>query len=343
MSKPRVTQKMIAKELGITITTVSKALKDYPDISAKTKEAVNTLAREWNYLPDSQALALRSQHTRTIGLVIPEIVHYFFSNVIKGILRSSEERGYQLLITLSRNDRELEENQINLLYAQRVEGILISLANETSDHTHLNFLKDRQVPVVMFDKVHPSYQCKKVVIDDFKGGYDATKHLIKQGCTKIAHIRGPLNPQNSIGRFNGYLQALKDYGLSYDPNLIKVCKEVNFEEGLKFAEELLSENSKIDGIFTVTDQVGVGAMKAAQKKGIKVPEELKIIGFSDSQIAQVSQPTLSTIHQPGFEIGLTAARILIDEIEELDLEEESNPPAEYILNTAVIARESTQK
>lgn len=332
---------MIAKELGITITTVSKALKDYPDISLKTKEAVKALAREWNYLPDSQALALRSQHTRTIGLVVPEIVHYFFSNVIKGILRSAEERGYQLLITLSRNDRDLEENQINLLYAQRVEGILISLANETSDHAHLNFLRDRQVPIVMFDKVHPAYPCKKVVIDDFKGGYRATQHLIKRGCTRIAHIRGPLKPQNSIGRFNGYIKALEDYGLNYDPNLIKVCREVNFEEGLQFAEELLSKDPSIDGIFTVTDQVGVGAMKAAQKKGLKIPEDLKVIGFSDSQIAQVSQPTLSTIHQPGFEIGLTAARILIDEIEELVNDESPNLTSEYILNTSVIAREST--
>lgn len=341
MSKPRVTQKMIAKELGITITTVSKALKDYPDISPKTKEAVKTLARDWNYLPDSQALALRSQHTRTIGLVIPEIVHYFFSNVIKGILRSAEERGYQLLITLSRNDRDLEENQINLLYAQRVEGILISLANETTDHAHLNYLKDRQVPVVMFDKVHPDYECKKVIIDDFKGGYHATEHLIKQGCIKIAHIRGPLSPQNSIGRFNGYVQALKDYGLTYDPKLIKVCQEVNFEEGFQFGEELLSANPQVDGIFAVTDQVGVGAMKAAQKKGLKIPKDLKVIGFSDSQIAQVSEPTLSTIHQPGFEIGLTAARILIDEIEELANEEDPNLGTEYILNTSIIAREST--
>lgn len=341
MSKTRITQKMIAQELGITTTTVSKALKDYPDISRSTKEAVKALAREWNYLPDYQALALRNQHTRTLGLVIPEIVHYFFSNVIKGIIQSAEERGYQLLITLSRNSRDLEENQLNLLYGQRVEGILISLANETVDHAHLMFLQKQEVPVVMFDKVASDFNCRKVIIDDERGGYLATKHLIDKGCKKIAHIRGPLEPLNSKGRFNGYRRALLEHGLAFDEQLIRVCQDVNFDEGYNFGLELLNQVDDLDGIFAVTDQVGVGAMKAAQKMGIKVPNELKIIGFSDSQIAQVSHPPLSTIHQPGFEIGQTAARILIDEIEGVGKDIDYDLAQEYVLNTSIIERGST--
>ena len=341
MSKTRITQKMIAQELGITTTTVSKALKDYPDISSTTKEAVKALAREWNYLPDYQALALRNQHTRTLGLVIPEIVHYFFSNVIKGIIKSAEERGYQLLITLSRNSRELEENQLNLLYGQRVEGILISLANETVDHAHLMFLQKQEVPVVMFDKVASNFNCKKVIIDDERGGYLATKHLIDKGCKRIAHIRGPLEPLNSQGRYNGYRKALLEHGLSFDQQLIRVCKNVNFDEGYNFGLELVDQVEGLDGIFAVTDQVGVGAMKAAQQKGYHIPDELKVMGFSDSQIAQVSQPALSTIHQPGFEIGQTAARILIDEIEGIAKDIESDLAQEYVLNTSIIERGST--
>lgn len=341
MSKSRTTQKMIAKELGITTTTVSKALKDYPDISLKTKEAVKALAREWNYFPDYQALAFKSKHTRTIGLVIPEIVHFFFSNVIKGILQSSEERGYQLLITLSRNSRELEETQLNLLYGQRVEGILISLANETADHAHFMFLQEQEVPIVMFDKVAEGFNCQKVIIDDEKGGFIATEHLISRGCKRIAHIRGPLKPLNSIGRFEGYRKALAAHGIPFEPQLVKTCTEVNFQEGYDFALELLQQYPDIDGIFTVTDQVGVGALKAARSLGLRVPEDLKIIGFSDSQIAQVSEPPLSTIHQPGFEIGQTAARILIDEIEGTASPSPTELAQEYILNTSIIVRGST--
>lgn len=340
--KKRVTQKMIAQELGLTVTTVSKALKDYPDLNPATKKKIKDLARKWHYIPDSQALALRSQHTQTIGLIIPEIVHFFFSNVIQGILHSAEEKGYQLIITVSRNDREIEERQLELLYTQRVDGVLISISNETNDSNHFRLLKEQGVPVVMFDKVLADFDCKKVLVDDFKGGEMATQHLIDCGCKRIAHIRGPMTPNNSIGRYQGYLKALTDNKIHTSEELIKVCNKVDYEEGYKFTQELLQLPDPPDGIFAITDQVGVGALRAAQDLGLKVPEDLKIIGFSNSQIGQVSNPPLSTIHQPGFEIGKTAARLLIDEI---DLESNSSLPEnlaeEYLLSTKLISRGST--
>ncbi|MGB0978996.1 MAG: LacI family DNA-binding transcriptional regulator [Croceimicrobium sp.] len=340
--KKRITQKMIAQELGLTVTTVSKALKDYPDLNANTKKRIQDLARKWHYIPDSHSLALRNQQTQTIGLIVPEIVHFFFSNVIKGILHSAEEKGYQLIITVSRNDRKLEERQLELLYTQQVDGVLISISNETVDSNHFQLLKNQGVPIVMFDKVLQDFECKKVLIDDFKGGEMATQHLIDRGCQRIAHIRGPLAPSNAIGRYQGYLEALAKNNLPIKEEFVKVCSQVNYDEGYSFTQELLQMPNPPDGIFAITDQVGVGALRAAQDLGIKVPEDLKIIGFSNSQIGQVSNPPLSTIHQPGYEIGKTAARLLIDEI---SLAENSpqmdNLTENYILSTKLISRAST--
>ncbi len=342
MSKHRTTLKDIARKLGFTVTTVSKALKDYPDISAETKQAVRELAKELNYQPNTQALALRGNRSFTIGLIIPEIVHFFFSNVIKGIMNYAEKQGYQVLITLSNNSLESEKKQAHLLFVNKVDGILVSLSNETDSTDHFDIFKEFEIPIVMFDKVVDGFNCNKVVIDDEQGAYTATEHLIKQGCKRIAHIRGPKQPLNSRGRFNGYRKALKNYDLPFDPNLVKECKDVTLEEGYEFGKKLLVGPNPPDGIFGVTDQVATGALRAAQDLEISIPNELKVVGFSDSQIAQISRPPLSTIHQPGYEIGETSVKLLIHEIEKQD--QKDPKPISYqnvVLDTYLIKRDTT--
>jgi len=316
MSKHRVTLKQIAEEIGVTVTTVSKALKDYPDIGKETKRKVKALAKEWNYQPDSQAQALRNQKTFTIGLILPEIVHFFFSNVIKGISDYANQKGYQIIIALSDNLTETEEKQVNLFFRNKVDGVLVSLANDTTSTEHFNQLTQFDIPVVMFDKVSESFPCSQVLIDDSYNAEVATKHLIDKGCKTVAHIRGPKGPLNSEKRFEGYVKAVQKGGLTVDEKMIKQCEHVTYEEGYVLTKELLQSDNPPAGIFAVTDQVGAGALEAAQELGVSVPDQLKVVGFSDSQIAKIAKPGLTTIHQPAYEIGETAARLLIDEIEQ---------------------------
>lgn len=340
MAKHRIQLKDLADQLGVNVATVSKALKDYPDISEKTKKKVRELAEKLNYLPDTQAGALRGKHSYIIGLIVPEIVHFFFSNVINGIMNYVEENGYRLLITLSGNSTEREEKQLKLLFGAKVDGVLTSLANETSETKHFDILRDYEIPVVLFDKVDDSLPFSQVIVNDAKGAYDATIHLIRRGCKRIAHIKGPKNPSNAKKRLEGYLNALKDSKIEFDPELVKECTDVTFDEGYQFTKELLSLPNPPDGIFAVTDQVGVAAINAARDCGFDVPGQLKVVGFSDSQIAQTSMPSLTTIHQPGYEIGETAARLLIEEINRAS---ESYPPKpqKIVMETQLVRRGST--
>lgn len=208
-----ITLKEIATTLGISITTVSKALKDYSDVSEKTKKAVKELAEKLNYTPNSFAVNLRTKESKTIGLIIPEVTHHFFSNIIKSIIDAAEKNGYLVIILQSNESLELEKKQVDLLINKRVDGILISLSNESNNDSHIQDILNRKIPLVMFDKIAKLAKCSKVVIDDQKAGFDATQHLIDKGCRKIAHIRGPLNPQNSIDRYLGYKKALETNGI----------------------------------------------------------------------------------------------------------------------------------
>ena len=278
-----ITLKEIAEQLNISVTTVSKALKDYPDVSKKTKGKVKELAKTLNYRPNTFAVNLRTKESKTIGLIIPVIVHHFFSSVIKGIVSEAEKKGYLVIILQSNESYELEKKQIDLLISQRVDGILISLANGTADYKHFNEVINQGKPIVMFDKIAKIVNCSKVIIDDRKAAYTATQHLIDIGCKRIAHFRGALLPQNSIDRFLGYKKALLDNNLPYDPSLVYICEcgELSFEEGKMNAKKLLEDHVDVDGIFINTDLVAIGAMTEFQKMGVKIPEDISIVGFSN--------------------------------------------------------------
>jgi len=310
------TLKQIATQLGVSITTVSKALKNYPDVSPKTKKAVVDLATKLNYTPNSFAVNLRTKESKIIGLIIPTVDYNFFSKVFEGVLKEAEKRKYLVIILRSNEKLEVEKKQIELLLKKRVDGILMSLSNETGDFDHINNILQNKTPLVLFDKIAKLVNCSKVAINDRKAAYDAVTYLIKKGHKKIAHFRGSYMPQNSIDRFLGYKKALEDHNIIYDPSLVYMCdNNTDFEDGYNNAKKIVIDHPDVDAIFAITDLVAVGAIKYLNDVGIKMPDQIAIFGFCNSFMSEIITPKLTTIDQPGFEIGKRAASILFDEIE----------------------------
>ncbi|MDP5045037.1 MAG: LacI family transcriptional regulator [Leeuwenhoekiella sp.] len=336
----QTTLRDIAEKLNISITTVSKALKGYKDVSPKTRKKVLEIAESLNYKPNSFAVNLRTKESRIIGVIIPDVVHHFFSTVVNGIIELAEKKGYLVIVLQSNESYELEKKQIDLLIDKRVDGIIISLANKTDDFKHLLEVIDRKIPLVMFDKIAKVVPCSKVVIDDRKAAYIATSHLLKNGCKRIAHFRGTLIPQNAIDRFLGYKQALKDYNIPYDPSIVYECPAVDFEDGIRNAEKLLQDHTDIDGLFTGADQVAVGAIKVFNEKGIKMPQDIALIGFSNWFVSSAITPTLSTVDQPGFKMGKKAFKLLLKELN-AGKQKTAIKHKTVVLPTALITRDST--
>lgn len=335
------TLKQIALQLGISITTVSKALKNYSDVSEKTKKAVIDLATELNYTPNSFAVNLRTKESKTIGLIIPTVVHHFFSNVIEGILEEAEKRNYMVIILQSNENYELEKKQVALLLNKRVDGILISLSNGTGEFDHLKTILANKTPLVLFDKIAKIVNCSKVTINDRKAAYDAVTYLIKKGYKKIAHFRGSYLPQNAIDRFLGYKKALEDNNIVYDSSLVYLCENnLDFEDGYENAKKIIAEHPDIDAIFAVTDLVAIGIIKYFNEIDIPIPKQIAVFGFSNWFMSSIISPKLTTIDQPGFEIGKKSATILFDEIHS----KKNNEPIIFQsieLETSIIEREST--
>ncbi|WP_298515782.1 LacI family DNA-binding transcriptional regulator [uncultured Kordia sp.] len=336
-----VTLKDIAETLGISVTTVSKALKGYPDVSKKTRALVKELAETLNYKPNAFAVNLRTEESKTIGLIIPEIVHHFFSSVIKGIISQAEKKGYLVIILQSNESYALEKKQLDLLMNKRVDGILISLANGTADFKHITDIMDQGKPIVMFDKIAKIIKCSKVIIDDRKAAYTATQHLIDTGCKRIAHFRGPLLPQNSIDRFLGYKKALLDNNMTYDPSLVYIFDDMTFEVGEMFARKILSEHTDVDGIFVNTDLVAIGAITEFNRQDIKIPEDISIVGFSNWFMSSAITPSLTTINQPGFEMGKMAFKQLYKELKAKKKKKDIVPKI-IELETKLVKRNSTR-
>ena len=336
------TLKEIAETLGISITTVSKALKNYPDVSEKTRKAVLALVEELNYTPNSFAVNLRTKESKTIGLIIPEVVHHFFSNVINGIIAEAEKNGYLVIILQSNESLELEKKQVALLINKRVDGIIMSLSNESNNDFHIKEILRKEIPFVQFDKISKLIPSSKVIINDQKAAMEAVQHLIDKGCKKIAHIRGPENPQNAIDRFLGYKKALEKNGIPYDSKLVYTCKNVTFEEGSEFAEQIIKEHPDVDGIFVITDLVAVGVLSYFNEIGIQVPDQVAVIGFSNWFMSRVITPKLSTVDQPSYEMGVAAFDLLLEEMI-CRKDGKAFSPRTIELETSIIERDSSLK
>ncbi|MEO9964917.1 MAG: LacI family DNA-binding transcriptional regulator [Reichenbachiella sp.] len=340
--KGQVTLKDIAKMLKISVPTVSRALKNYPDISRETKRKVLQLVEELNYRPNQFALNLRKNKSNTIGVLIPEIVHHFFSTVISGIIEVADEQGYSVMLFQTNESFEREVRETRVMLNGRVDGLLISLSNETKNLDHLREFERHNVPVVLFDKVMDGLQASQVVVDDFEGAYSATQHLIDQGNERIAYIRGPLEPRNSVRRYNGFVKALEDAGRRLDERYLKTCHRVSKEEGYEFTQELLNLTEPPDAIFAATDLVAIGSMQAIHDKGLEIPKDISLCGFSDWMMASAVNPPLTSVRQPGFEMGRQAAELLFSDIKNID-EGVLKETKTVELKTELIQRASTTR
>ncbi len=335
-----LTLKDIALALGLSITTVSKALKDYPDVSAKTKEKVKAYAEKVNFTPNAYAAFLRTQESKMIGVVIPRLNHYFFSNVLRGIMHQAEANNYMVIVLSSEESYELEKKQVAKLVKQNVDGILISIADTTHNLEHINRVNELNIPLVFFDKYSKLSPSPSVIINDQQAAYMAVNHLIARGKKNIAHLRGPLLPQNSIDRFLGYRKAIEEKQLTYKKEWIFTCENISSDDGYRYTKHILEHHPEVDAIFAVADLPAIGAIKCLNEYEIAIPEQMAVMGFSNWGISALTTPALSTVNQPGEEMGASAFDLFLAEKERLRKGENSN--VENIeLATDLVIREST--
>ncbi len=338
--KRKVTLKQIAKELDVSISTVSKSLRDSPEISEDTRQKVQAFAKLYNYRPNNIALSLKNRRTKMIGIIIPEIVHHFFATVINGIEQEANDSGYSVIICLSDESFDKEVINMEMLANGSIDGFIMALSKETQfkgDFHHISEVINQGMPVVMFDRVTNDILCDKVIIDDKMAAYEAVQDLIDKGRKKIALVTTV--DYVSVGklRTDGYTKALLDNGLAFNENLIIKVEDVDA------CEEIISkllENKSIDSVFAVNELFAVITIKAANKLGLNVPKDLSVIAFTDGIISKYSSPTITTVSQNGDKMGRKAAKMLIKRIEaDEDLEEELYKTE--VIETHLVHREST--
>jgi len=337
--KRKVTLKQIAKELDVSISTVSKSLRDSPEISEDTRQKVQAFAKLYNYKPNLIALSLKNKKTKTIGIIIPEIVHHFFATVISGIEHVANKRGYNVIVTLSDESFDKEVINMEMLANGSIDGFIMSLSKETQlkkDFHHITEVINQGMPVVMFDRITNDILCDKVIIDDNLAAFEAVRDLIKKGFKKIALITTV--DYVSVGklRTEGYRKALRNHEITVDEDLIlKIEDTENCDDQI----EALINKTRPDAIFAVNELFAVTAINAAKKLGLKVPEDISVIGFTDGIISKYSSPSITTVSQNGIKMGNKAAQMLIERLESEDEEEEHYKTE--VIETHLVIREST--
>lgn len=337
-----VTIKDIAKALGLSTSTVSRALRGSYEISPETKKLVLEYAEKINYRPNPIALSLKERRSRSIGVVVTEIANNFFSQAINGIESIAYNRGYHVIISQTHESFEREQVTVQHMASRSVDGLLVSLSNETTDLTHLKQLHDKGLPIVFFDRITDEIKTHKVIADNLKAAFDSTMHLAKQGCKRIAHVTN--SPYLSITkeRLEGYKKALEQNNLRFDEKLVQYC----YHGGMIYAEieeaigRLLKLKPGPDAILTASDRITISCITALRKEGIKIPEDMAMIGFSNTNLAELINPALSAVRQPAFEMGQVATEMLIQIIES------KRPITDFetrILDTELFIRHSSQK
>jgi LacI family transcriptional regulator len=343
--KRKFTLKQIAKELEVSISTVSKSLRNSPEIGEETRLKVQAFANFYHYKPNNIALSLKNRKTKTIGIIIPEIVHHFFSTVINGVESVANKHGYSVIICLSDDSFDKEVLNMEMLANGSIDGFIISLSKETQlkgDYHHITEVIHQGMPVVMFDRVTNDVLCDKVIINDELAAFEAVQSLIDKGKKKIALLT--TSDYVSVGklRTDGYVKALLENGLLYDENLI--IKIENVENCEIIITQLLEEKA-FDAVFAVNELFAVTIIKIAHKMGIKVPQDLAVIAFTDGIISKYSTPSISTVSQNGTEMGSVAAKILIERLEteeeEFETEDQEEDYKTVVIETHLIEREST--
>ncbi len=313
MENKEITIYDIAKALQISASTVSRGLNDDNRVGKKTKNRILEAARSMQYQRNIYANKLRSKHTNTLGVIIPRVNSYFMSTVIAGMEKVANERGYMLIISQSQESAKKENSMIQTMFNSRVDGLLVSLAADTRNLKHFNKVFDKNIPVIFFDRVVSHPNCATISIDNRKAGYDATSHLIEQGCKQIVFIGGNQNRNVYADRLAGYQQALIENGIEYDSSRILI-NGLTEQDGMEAAKKILKMDPMPDGIFASNDASAVSCLSELTKAGITIPEQIAIVGFNNDPVSRAVKPGLTTIEYPGFEMGEVSASNIIDAI-----------------------------
>jgi len=337
--KRRVTIADIARELNITPATVSRALSNHPEISASTKKIVRAAAERLDYKPNKIASSLRSGKTKVIGVLIPTAEHIFFGSVIHGISNIASQNGYDVLIYQSNESQQFEKKGVDTFINARVDGILASIAKDTTDFSHFSYLKEKNIPIAFFDRVNDNLGISSVCIDDYKGAFMATQSLISEGYKKIAHISGPANIKTFTERVRGYKDALAANGLPFYPNWL-FEGDISIEAGRSGIRRFFSQADKPDAVFAVEDFSALGALKELKEIGIKVPQDFGVIGFCNDLFGEHITPSLSTVDQQTVAMGEEAFELISKLI---DNEQSRERVHKKVLEPLLVLRESSKK
>lgn len=339
MKKGKSTIHDIAEKLGITASTVSRALNDHPRISENTKKLVIKMARQLNYQPNNIASALRSGKSKLIGVVVPTVNRNFFSSVIRGIEDIANTLDYKVIISQSYEDYEKEVQTVEALLNARVDGIIASIAKNTEKFDHFQKVLDKGIPLVLFDRITNALEVSQVVIDDHLGAYQTVDHLIKQGCKRIVHFTSPKKINIYKERMRGYMDALQDNSIPFDPLLIEESN-MQLEDGRQNMLNILKKGIPFDAVFSSSDYAAMGAMQVLKEAGIKIPEQVMMAGFGNEPFTSFTDPPLTTVDQKSIPMGKETAETFF-ELLKSDLKKSS--PQKTVLKPELIIRGSTQK
>lgn len=311
-----ITMKDIARDLGVSVATVSRALKDSPRISEAKRREIQEYAREHNFLPNVIAETLRKsrvQPNKVIGVIVPQFIHYYFASILKGVEEEASRRGYRIMVAQSDDKYGREVEICKSFYANKCCGIIVSMAKNTTKYDHFQKLIDMGIPLVFYDRICTGVNASRVVVDDYMGAYTAVTHLIDTGCRKIAYYGMVQSMEIDKNRFNGYEDALRKHGLKPNPDWLRKCD--NRADAEVVTPEILAQPDHPDAFFAINDDTAIGILYSAKKMGFDVPDEISICGFTNGNRAKACNPMLTTVEQRGVMVGEEAANILMGQVE----------------------------
>ena len=338
MALKRASISDIAKELNLAVSTVSRALSGHSRISEGTRLRVGKLAEQLNYQPNHLAAALRKGRSNTLGVIVPHIDGHFFALVMKGIEAVANKAGFNVMLCQSNEDYEHEKKNIETLINAQVDGILVSLARTTRDFRHFEKVRKRDIPLVFFDRILEGIDVSAVVLDDYQGGYQSVRHLLEQGCRRIAHFGGPQHLNIYKNRYLGYCQALRDHGLAVDDALV-VFGDMKIEDGGAGMQQLLALPVRPDAVFSASDFSAVGALQVLKEHGLRVPADIALAGFSNETFTSLTEPQLTSVDQHCEEMGRAAMRLLLEMVQERGRQ---LSPRKIVLQPELLLRESSR-